>query len=113
VLFLLVFGPGAFLIALTLALVFRPQPWLVLVLAAGGPVLAGLWFIVAFLTAPTEKPPGDSCADCSITYGRWWEFGFFVLILLVNVIAWWLGALVGSAIRWLAQRSDSTRPSAA
>ena len=113
VLVVLLFGPAAFLIGLTIALVFPPKPWLALVLAAGGPVLAGLWFIIAFLSAPTEKPRGDSCADCSITYGRWWEFGFFVFILLINVIAWWLGALVGSAIRWFAQRTNRTRPSAA
>jgi hypothetical protein len=112
VLFLLLFGGGAFLIAATLALLFAPRPWLVMTLVAGGPVLAATWFLIAYLSAPSEKPRGDSCADCSITFGRWWEFGFFVFILMINVFAWWIGAVVGTAIRWGAQRATSPRPAA-
>ena len=110
---LLLFGPGAFVIAASLAALLRPTPARVFALVAAGPVLAGTWFIIAYLGAPTERPPGDTCSDCSITYGRWWEFGFFVMVLLFNVIAWWLGALVGAGARWAVQRSASTRPSAA
>ena len=109
-LFILLFGGAAFLIAATLGLVFAPRPWLVMTLVAGGPVLAATWFVIGYVSAPTSKPRGDSCADCAITFGRWWEFGFFVLILVINVIAWWIGAAVGSAIRWGAQRSTSSRP---
>ena len=112
-LFILLFGGAAFLIAATLGLVFAPRPWLVMTLVAGGPVLAATWFVIGYVSAPTSKPRGDSCADCAITFGRWWEFGFFVLILVMNVIAWWVGALVGVGVRRLAQRSDGTRASAA
>jgi hypothetical protein len=107
-LFIVLFGGAAFLIAATLGLVFAPRPWLVMTLVAGGPVLAATWFLIGYVSAPTSKPRGDSCADGAITFCRWWEFGFFVLILVINVIAWWIGALVGVGVRRLAQRSDST-----
>jgi hypothetical protein len=113
VLFLLLFGGAAFLIAGTLAVVFAPRPWLVLTLVAGGPVLAATWFLVAYWQAPTARPRGDRCADCSVSLGRWWELGFFVLVLCVNVVAWWLGAAVGAGLRWAVQRSGRTRPTAA
>ena len=70
--------------------------------------------MITYVSAPTQRPAGDSCADCGYTLGRWWELGFFVFILALNVAAWELGTAAGAAYRRLAgRRSPSTRPKAA
>jgi hypothetical protein len=114
VLVLLLFGPAAFALAAALAGVLGRTSGRLVALVAAGPLLAAVWFLIAYLSAPTQRPVGDTCADCGYTLGRWWELGFFAFILVLNVIAWELGVAVGTVYRWLAaRRSPSMRPKAA
>ena len=76
-------------------------------------VAALVYFVWAFFAAPTEPPPARECFECAYSLGRYWEFGFFVIILAFNVVGWWIGAAVGAAARRRYRRSASTRPSAA
>jgi hypothetical protein len=60
-----------------------------------GLVLAGLFFLTTFLQAPTDTSP-EGCSDCSEWLGRWWEPGFVLWIITVNLFAWSIGMMAGA-----------------
>jgi hypothetical protein len=89
-----VLGGGAFVIAGIAAYAaggsFRRAAAIAL---AGIPIAVGLFFLVW-----SEASPTDACHDCSQILGRWMS-GVIVFYLLVNVITWTAGAILGWAIR--------------
>jgi hypothetical protein len=109
---LVVLGGLAFLIGTALGAAVGTSGTRMAVVLAAAPLAALAYFVVAYLGAPTEQRPGANCSDCGYTLGRYWEFGFFVVILGFNVVGWWVGALLGAGGRALYRRSDSARPSA-
>ena len=109
---LLLFGGAGFLVGAALGAVFATSGNRLIAVLLGGVLAAVAVFAAGYLTAPTHPPAPGSC-ECTYTLGRYWEAGFFVALLGLNVFGWWLGALVGAGIRRVAQRSDRTRPSAA
>ena len=96
---LLLFGGAGFLIGAALGVSLGTsgkRVGLILVLA---PVAALAFFLWAFFSAATEPPPARECFECTYSLGRYWEFGFFVIILAFNVVGWWIGAAVGVGAR--------------
>jgi hypothetical protein len=96
---LLVFGGAGFLVGAALGASLGTSGkrlGLILVIA---PVAALAFFLWGFFAAPTEPPTARECFECTYTLGRYWEFGFLVIILAFNVIGWWIGAAVGAGAR--------------
>jgi hypothetical protein len=77
----------------------RTVALLLLGLALGLALLAA-----AYLTA-TPADQRHDCSDCYAYLGRWWEPGFAVFVIVLALIAWALGALVGSGIRASSRRA--------
>lgn len=67
-----------------------------------GLVLAVSWFAFALLSAPSDPNHVPNCSDCSYTWGHWWEPQLVVAILLLNMVAWVVGATLGALLRRLA-----------
>jgi uncharacterized membrane protein len=100
---LLYFGGAALLVSgILVALVGRTGVRLALV-AGLGLVLAGAFFLWAFLEAATDTSPED-CSDCSEWLGRWWEPGFVLWIITVNLFAWSIGMMAGALAHPWARR---------
>jgi hypothetical protein len=98
-LFWVFFGGAAFAVsAVLVALIGRSGVRLAPV-AVLGLVLAGLFFLTAFLQAPTDTSP-EGCSDCSEWLGRWWEPSFVLWIITVNLFAWSIGMAGALAHPW-------------
>jgi hypothetical protein len=61
--------------------------------------LALIWLLVAYVAAPPASDKSPGCNECYVYLGRWWEPGFAVFIIGLNLVAWWIGGLIGSAVR--------------
>src|SRR3954468_24565163 len=106
---LLVMGGTGFLVGAALGAAFGTtgkRLGLVLLLAPAAALAYVLW---GFFAAPTEPLPARECFECTYSLGRYWEFGFIVIIVALNVVGWWAGAAVGAGARQLYRRSASTR----
>jgi hypothetical protein len=103
------FGGAALLVSgVLVALVGRTALRLALV-AVLGLALAGLFFLWAFLEAPTDTSP-EGCSDCSEWLGRWWEPGFVLWIITVNLFAWSIGMMAGALAHPWARRQGGRLP---
>lgn len=73
-------------------------------------IVLGLALLAAayFTAAPADQR--QDCSDCYVYLGRWWEPGFAVFVIVLALIPWVLGALVGSGIRASARRRAISRP---
>jgi hypothetical protein len=116
-LFWVFFGGAAFALSAVLVAIIGRSGLRLAVIAVLGLVLAGLFFLTAFLQAPTDTYP-EGCSDCSEWLGRYWEPGFVLWIIIVNLFAWSIGMMAGALahpwarkqIRRLSMR-DPLRPS--
>ncbi len=109
--FLAYFGGAAFVIAALLVALGGRTPWRLFLVAVLGFVLAGLILLLAFLQAPTDTPP-EGCSDCTYWLGRYWEPGFVLWIITVNLFAWSIGIAVGGLAHPWTRRQIRRRPSA-
>ena len=92
------------MVAFALALVWArnlPRYGVLLLL---GLVLVVAWFVAGVLTAPSDPNHVPNCSDCSYTWGRWWEPQLVVAVLILNLIAWVVGATLGWLLRRLVIR---------
>ena len=67
--------------------------------------IAAVWFAFAFFGAETDPNHRPNCSDCSYVWGRWWEPPLVMSLLVINVAAWVLGAVVGWAVRAVGRRT--------
>ncbi len=96
---LVLLGGAGFLVGAALGASFGTSGkrlGLILVLA---PFAALAFLAWGFFAAPTEPPSARECFECTYSLGRYWEFGFLVVILAFNVVGWWIGAAVGAGSR--------------
>ena len=90
---LLVTGGGAFLLAGGSSYVLGPSPWRMIAVAiAGWSAVLGV-FVWGYADSTTQ-----ACHDCGEVLGRWMGAGF-IFFLLMNLLAWPAGALLGWAVR--------------
>ncbi len=90
-------GGGAFVVALVIGFAFGTTGGRLSLVAALGVVLAVALFVMAAVSAPDERP--ERCSDCSEWLGGWWEPVLVITLLLINLLAWMIGATVGSLVR--------------
>jgi hypothetical protein len=100
--FVLAAGAGVTALVLGVALGGTWRRTLALLLLGLGLGVALL--AAAYLTA-TPADQRQDCSDCYVYLGRWWEPGFAVFVIVLALIAWALGALVGSGIRASSRRA--------
>lgn len=69
----------------------------------------GLALLAAAYFTATPADQRQDCSDCYVYLGRWWEPGFAVFVIVLALITWALGALVGSGIRASSRRRAISR----
>ena len=87
-------GGGAFVIAGVVAYAAGPSLRRTAVVALAGVPLAAVLFVLVW----QDASPTEACHDCGEILGRWMS-PVIVFYLLVNVITWISGALLGWGIR--------------
>jgi hypothetical protein len=92
-------GGLAAVVGLALGLLVATTPRRLGVVLLIGLAIAAIWFAFAFFGAETDPNHRPDCSDCSYTWGRWWEPPLVIALLVINLAAWVLGAVVGWAVR--------------
>ena len=93
-------GGLAAVVGLALGLLVATTPRRLGLVVLIGLAIAVIWFAVAFFGAETDPDPHrPDCSDCSYSWGRWWEPPLVIALLVINLAAWVLGAVVGWALR--------------
>ena len=73
-----------------------------LLLLAGAVALA-VWLAAIYLAAPPTSESPD-CSDCGDHLGRWIDAAAVFVVVGGNAVAWIIGVVVGSSVRWLRRR---------